>query len=67
MSSPVQGKRRIDTDLIKLIESKHEVIKKIIHAKGHRSNNCNHFFLTILNLGHNTRWPQRILCQILWT
>lgn len=25
MSSPVQGKRRIDTDLIKLIESKHEV------------------------------------------
>lgn len=27
MSSPVQGKRRIDTDLIKLIESKHEVME----------------------------------------
>jgi ubiquitin-conjugating enzyme E2 H len=26
MSSPVQGKRRMDTDVIKLIESKHEVI-----------------------------------------
>lgn len=25
MSSPVQGKRRMDTDVIKLIESKHEV------------------------------------------
>lgn len=25
MSSPVAGKRRMDTDVIKLIESKHEV------------------------------------------
>lgn len=29
MSSPVQGKRRMDTDVIKLIESKHEVSEKV--------------------------------------
>ena len=30
MSSPVQGKRRMDTDVIKLIESKHEVKTKLV-------------------------------------
>lgn len=29
MSSPVQGKRRMDTDVIKLIESKHEVSLRV--------------------------------------
>lgn len=34
MSSPVQGRRRMDTDVIKLIESKHEVrIMKMIQLQ----------------------------------
>lgn len=34
MSSPVQGKRRMDTDVIKLIESKHEVMSQLEVRQG---------------------------------
>lgn len=52
MSSPVQGKRRMDTDVIKLIESKHEVIFKLKYSG--LVSNIYHFMISFS--GHNTRW-----------
>lgn len=49
MSSPVQGKRRMDTDVIKLIESKHEVSERLIKSDiAKKLNVCSWLQVTIL-------------------